>query len=83
MCTQFVCIIRVFSIGISHILWYSNSGDSVVNSTTGTTTWPGTVVNQATHLVYTAASLVQRSRGRVGPADVILLCVTLSFSIGV
>ena len=44
-------LLECFLIGTSYILWYSNSVDSVVNrTTTGTTTWPGTVVNQAVSL---------------------------------
>ena len=64
-------------------LWYSNSLESVVNSTTtGTTTWPRTIENQADSLGFRHCILGSTIQGRVGP-DVIQLYVTPSFSLGV
>ena len=86
MCFWYTCVhnlfvlLECFLFGISHILWYSNSVDSVVNSTTtGTTTWPGTVVNQADSLGFNRCILSSTVQGESGTGCHPVVCDSIIF----
>ena len=68
-------------VGVVSIGLLFPGGSVVCGAILDASTWPGMIENQADHMAFATASLVQWSRGRVGP-DVTLLCVTPIFSMG-